>query len=172
MFGVWCVASPSITAPPSSPQRPVGTLARQLRWPRYSIFPQLKPLERTPTTRRSARPVRNIRRNPLKNTPQGYSVGCVKPPKGPGTSPVVDQQRRKHTTMKENTMATHTYTITGMSCSHCENAVREEIHTIPGLHVDTISSDTGTLTISSDGDIDDTAVLDAIAEAGYTGNRL
>ena len=69
-------------------------------------------------------------------------------------------------------MSTHKYKISGMTCSHCERAVRDEVNEIPGIHVDEVSQETGMLTVSSDDDIKDMKVLEAVEEAGYTGTRL
>lgn len=69
-------------------------------------------------------------------------------------------------------MSTHKYKISGMTCSHCERAVRDEVGEIPGIHVDEVSQETGMLTVSSDDDIKDMKVLEAVEEAGYTGTRL
>ncbi|KQB86383.1 heavy-metal-associated domain-containing protein [Corynebacterium lowii] len=64
-----------------------------------------------------------------------------------------------------------TYTITGMSCAHCENAVREELSKIPGLTIKEISATTGTLVVESEQPLDDATVLAAVAEAGYEASR-
>ena len=69
-------------------------------------------------------------------------------------------------------MNTHKYKISGMTCSPCERAVRDEVSEIPGIHVDEVSQETGMLTVSSDDDIKDMKVLEAVEEAGYTGTRL
>ncbi len=69
-------------------------------------------------------------------------------------------------------MATTTsYTVTGMSCGHCENAVREEVSQIPGVTDIDVSAQTGDLSITSEQRIDDAAVLAAVDEAGYTATR-
>ena len=69
-------------------------------------------------------------------------------------------------------MNTHKYKISGMTCRHCERAIRDEVSELPGIHVDEVSLETGMLTVSSDGDIKDMKVLEAVEEAGYTGTRL
>lgn len=66
---------------------------------------------------------------------------------------------------------TASYTVTGMSCGHCENAVREEVSQIPGVTDIDVSAQTGDLSITSEQTIDDTAVLAAVDEAGYTATR-
>ena len=64
-------------------------------------------------------------------------------------------------------MSTASYTVVGMTCSHCVSAVTEEVSAIPGVtHVD-VDLPTGELTVTSDAPIDDTAVRAAVSEAGY-----
>ena len=66
-----------------------------------------------------------------------------------------------------------TYAVTGMTCSHCENAVREEVGAIPGVVGVDVSAGDGRLTVRiADGTtVDDRAVLDAVDEAGYSAVR-
>lgn len=66
---------------------------------------------------------------------------------------------------------TASYTVTGMTCEHCENAVREEVAQIPGVTDIDVSAETGSLSITSEQAIDDAAVLAAVDEAGYTATR-
>ncbi len=60
-----------------------------------------------------------------------------------------------------------TYTVTGMTCGHCVASVTEEVREIPGVQEVDVVLETGTLTLTSDEDIDDGAVRDAVEEAGY-----
>jgi copper chaperone CopZ len=64
-------------------------------------------------------------------------------------------------------MSTATYTVAGMTCGHCVNAVSEEVSQIPGVIDTTVDLATGGLTITSDHEIDDAAVRAAVEEAGY-----
>jgi copper chaperone len=64
-------------------------------------------------------------------------------------------------------MTTRTYTVTGMSCSHCVRAVTEEVGEVAGVSDVTVDLDTGKVTVSADGDLDDAAVREAVEEAGY-----
>ncbi|MDN5758672.1 MAG: heavy-metal-associated domain-containing protein [Tomitella sp.] len=64
-------------------------------------------------------------------------------------------------------MSTTEYAVTGMSCGHCESAVREEVGAIPGVEVVSVSADSGQLVITSDAPVDDAAVISAVDEAGY-----
>ena len=66
-----------------------------------------------------------------------------------------------------NDTITTTFTITGMTCSHCVNAVTAEISKlagVTGVHVDLA---TGTATIDSNDQLDPVAVAAAVEEAGY-----
>lgn len=64
-------------------------------------------------------------------------------------------------------MSTARYTVTGMTCGHCEASVREEVGEIAGVTDVQVSSATGDLTVTADGEIDNAAVLAAVTEAGY-----
>ncbi|MDP3967129.1 MAG: heavy-metal-associated domain-containing protein [Nocardioides sp.] len=66
-------------------------------------------------------------------------------------------------------MSATTYTVTGMTCGHCEAAVREEVGQVAGVESVEVSADTGVLTVS--GQVDDAAVLAAVDEAGYQATR-
>ncbi|KAB1658111.1 heavy-metal-associated domain-containing protein [Pseudoclavibacter sp. CFCC 11306] len=60
------------------------------------------------------------------------------------------------------------FAVTGMSCGHCEHAVREEVEKIPGVQSLEVSAQTGRLHITSEQPLDDAAVLAAVEEAGYS----
>lgn len=68
-------------------------------------------------------------------------------------------------------MATTEYTVTGMTCGHCEMSVREEVEEIPGASVSQVSHETGRLVVESDQPVDDAAVKAAVEEAGYSAER-
>jgi copper chaperone CopZ len=59
------------------------------------------------------------------------------------------------------------YTVSGMSCGHCESAITREVTSIPGVTSVTAVAQTGLLTIASEGPLDDAAVRAAVDEAGY-----
>lgn len=64
------------------------------------------------------------------------------------------------------------YQVTGMTCGHCESAVRAEVVKLGGVeHVD-VSAASGRLVISSAQPLSDDAVLAAVDEAGYEAVRL
>lgn len=64
-------------------------------------------------------------------------------------------------------MTTTTYSVTGMTCGHCENAVREEVAKISGVETIEVSAKTGELVITSVADLADAEVVAAVDEAGY-----
>lgn len=68
-------------------------------------------------------------------------------------------------------MTTTEYQVTGMSCGHCEAAVREEVGKLPGVQKIDVSAATGSLVVTSEAALDDAAVLAAVDEAGYSAVR-
>jgi copper chaperone len=68
-------------------------------------------------------------------------------------------------------MSTAEYQVTGMTCGHCELSIREEVSQIPGVGEIQVSAQTGKLVVSSATSVDDTAVLAAVDEAGYSAVR-
>jgi len=64
-------------------------------------------------------------------------------------------------------MATRTYTVAGMTCSHCVSSVDSEIKQIPGVTDVQVDLASGAVTVTSDRPVDDTAVAAAVDEAGY-----
>lgn len=64
-------------------------------------------------------------------------------------------------------MITEIYTVTGMTCGHCENAVRAEIGAIGGVSDVRVDLSTGAVTVVSDQPLDHAAVSAAVDEAGY-----
>lgn len=69
-------------------------------------------------------------------------------------------------------MATSTYTVTGMTCSHCVAAVTEEVSAIDGVTDVDVHLETGRLTVTSAADIGADAVRAAVDEAGYRAEHL
>jgi copper chaperone len=63
---------------------------------------------------------------------------------------------------------TSEYVVTGMTCSHCVNAVTEEVGEIAGVTGVTVDLASGSLTVVSDADVPFTEVERAVEEAGYT----
>ncbi|MFS0852982.1 heavy-metal-associated domain-containing protein [Microbacterium sp. 179-I 3D4 NHS] len=68
-------------------------------------------------------------------------------------------------------MTSTTYAVTGMTCTHCEAAVREEVSQIAGVTGIEVSASTGRLVVATDAPLDDAAVLAAVDEAGYSAVR-
>lgn len=64
------------------------------------------------------------------------------------------------------------YQVTGMTCEHCERSVREEVGRLEGVSDIRVSAQTGRLVVTSASDLDDSAVLAAVDEAGYAAARL
>lgn len=62
---------------------------------------------------------------------------------------------------------TTTYQVTGMTCGHCEGAVREEISRIEGVSAVQAAAASGEVTVTSSAALDDAAVREAVDEAGY-----
>jgi copper chaperone len=65
-------------------------------------------------------------------------------------------------------MSTTTWTVQGMTCGHCVNAVTEEISSIPGVSDVAVDLATGLVTVTADADPSADAVAAAVDEAGYT----
>jgi copper ion binding protein len=63
--------------------------------------------------------------------------------------------------------STATYTVSGMTCSHCVNAVTEEVANIPGVTDVQVDLASGAVTITSGAPVEDDAVQAAVDEAGY-----
>ncbi|HEV8055523.1 MAG TPA: heavy-metal-associated domain-containing protein [Nocardioidaceae bacterium] len=63
--------------------------------------------------------------------------------------------------------ATSTYTVTGMTCSHCVSSVTEEVREVPGVAGVDVDLATGMLTVTSETRIDEAAIRAAVEEAGY-----
>lgn len=61
----------------------------------------------------------------------------------------------------------HTYTVAGMTCGHCRQAVMEEVLSVSGVRAVDVDLDSGRLTIAGE-DLEDGAVRAAVGEAGYT----
>ena len=64
-------------------------------------------------------------------------------------------------------MSTASYTVVGMTCGHCVNAVTEEVSQVGGVTAVDVDLVSGGLTVTSDSPVDETAVRAAVEEAGY-----
>ncbi|GAB3089027.1 heavy-metal-associated domain-containing protein [Nocardioides zeae] len=68
-------------------------------------------------------------------------------------------------------MTTTEFQVTGMTCGHCEAAVREEVGQVAGVESLEVSAATGRLVVTSSAPVDDAAVVAAVDEAGYVAAR-
>lgn len=64
-------------------------------------------------------------------------------------------------------MQTTTYTVTGMTCSHCVASVTEEVSDVPGVSDVEVDLDSGRLNVTGPEPVDPQLVAAAVAEAGY-----
>ena len=67
-------------------------------------------------------------------------------------------------------MATTTYTVRGMTCGHCVNAVTEEVSEITGVtsvEINLVEGGDSPVTVASEAELDIDAVRAAVDEAGY-----
>lgn len=65
-------------------------------------------------------------------------------------------------------MITAEFAVSGMSCGHCETAIRAEVGAVTGVDGVEVSAATGRLIVTSGDPVDETAILEAVEEAGYT----
>ena len=63
-------------------------------------------------------------------------------------------------------MDTRTYVVSGMTCGHCVTAVESEVASVAGVTGVTADLATKLVRVSGEG-LDDDALREAIAEAGY-----
>jgi copper chaperone len=61
---------------------------------------------------------------------------------------------------------TRTYTVAGMSCSHCVAAIRDEVGRLGGVDEVAVALDSKRVTVRGR-DLEDQAVRAAIGDAGY-----
>jgi copper chaperone len=59
-----------------------------------------------------------------------------------------------------------TYAVPGVSCSHCESAIDEEVRQVPGVTAVEVDLDAKRVTVRGE-QLDDGALRTAIADAGY-----
>jgi copper chaperone len=67
-------------------------------------------------------------------------------------------------------VSTTTYEVVGMTCAHCVSAVTEEIGQLPGVRrvtVELVAGGTSDVHVTSDHQLDDAQVREAVDEAGY-----
>ena len=59
------------------------------------------------------------------------------------------------------------YSVEGMTCDHCRNAVTTEVSAVPGVQAVTVDVEAGTVTVSADQPVDQSDIAAAVDEAGY-----
>jgi len=64
-------------------------------------------------------------------------------------------------------MDSETFTVTGMTCDHCKNAVTTELRRLDGVTDVDVDLATGGVTVQSTGPLDRAAVAAAVDEAGF-----
>jgi copper ion binding protein len=64
-------------------------------------------------------------------------------------------------------MSTATFTVKGMTCSHCVAAVTEEVGKVAGVTSVDVDLASGELRVESTQPVDSEAVAAAVDEAGY-----
>ncbi|MDI6098640.1 cation transporter [Actinoplanes sp. NEAU-A12] len=62
---------------------------------------------------------------------------------------------------------TSTFTVKGMTCSHCVQSVTEELSALPGVTGVQVDLSSGGVTVASEAPLSDEAVRAAVDEAGY-----
>ncbi|MGW2401932.1 heavy-metal-associated domain-containing protein [Kitasatospora sp. NPDC001664] len=63
--------------------------------------------------------------------------------------------------------STVTYSVSGMTCGHCEKSVHEEVSALPGVLDVLADAKAGTVTVSSASPVDEEQLRAAVDEAGY-----
>jgi len=69
-------------------------------------------------------------------------------------------------------MSTNEYRVTGMTCGHCESAVRAEVAAVEGVDAVEVTLETGKLLVTGSDTVADAAVIAAVEEAGYDAVRV
>jgi copper chaperone CopZ len=64
-------------------------------------------------------------------------------------------------------MTESTYTVSGMICGHCAGFVTEEIERVAGVTAVAVDVESGTVTLTTDRELDIADVRAAVEEAGY-----
>jgi copper chaperone len=62
---------------------------------------------------------------------------------------------------------TSTFTVKGMTCSHCVQSVTQELSALPGVTSVQVDLASGGVTVDSEEALSDEAVRTAVDEAGY-----
>lgn len=62
---------------------------------------------------------------------------------------------------------TKTFTVTGMTCSHCVQAVTDELTALPGVADVRVDLTSGAVRVTSEAPLAEDSVRAAVDEAGY-----
>jgi copper chaperone len=65
-------------------------------------------------------------------------------------------------------MNTTTYRVEGMTCGSCAGKVSDRVEQIAGVQDIDVDLATGQITLTSDTELDDDTVRNAVQDAGYT----
>ena len=65
-------------------------------------------------------------------------------------------------------LGTTTFTVSGMTCDHCERAITEEIGRVPGVESITVDLASGSVSVTASRSIDRADIAAAVDNAGYT----
>jgi copper chaperone CopZ len=60
-----------------------------------------------------------------------------------------------------------TFTVTGMTCAHCQRAVTQEISGVDGVESVVVDIAAGTVTVTARRPVDRSQIAAAVDEAGY-----
>lgn len=63
------------------------------------------------------------------------------------------------------------FQVSGMTCGHCEQSVREEVASVGGVKQVEVSATTGRLVVNSAAPVADEAIVAAVRTAGYDAVR-
>ena len=69
-------------------------------------------------------------------------------------------------------MTTNRFQVTGMTCGHCESAVRREVTKVAGVERVEVTASNGRLVVTSSADVDEVEIIAAVDEAGYDAVRV
>jgi copper chaperone len=64
-------------------------------------------------------------------------------------------------------MSVQTYTVTGMTCGHCVEAVKSEVGQVSGVTSVDVELENGTVTVTGVAAPDVAQIKEAVEEAGY-----
>ena len=65
-------------------------------------------------------------------------------------------------------VGTTTFSVTGLTCGHCERAVISEIAGVPGVDAVRVDHGSGVVTVTASRPVDRADIAQAVARAGFT----